>query len=749
METLFSFELLVETIETDKEVNASEELAVALRLLDFPTLIIHQPEHKHGNANERAFNRGKACFFKMNMDVLHRHLTSTPLYVMVLGVKEEIPKLIGSSQISLAKVMDKIKQDATERGVSTPCSHGRRGTVGISNLKGEKVGSISLSYKLLSLGSSLMPHMNDKVDCKNVKESLKDKINKREAGELHLNSENLHKSDQDEGSELSDNDKFKIAETIPKKCREIDSCGEEDLSVFCPPQLYYKNSAEERRTYEEESRKLLGSNSNQVKCEDTEDEVDTSLHLKERRPNATGSIEEKQQVSAGDVTPNVIGQALRQMPLLNALLVELSQLNPPSANQPLTVHPNLSWIYRPASTDSAAVERNAPRKSHIESKSKQVASPKSMDLYSLRHCSTPMQGERKSTPRKKLVYRSTKSFNLRLKQNSPVISRQRECVELLESKTQHNASKEPSKCVKKLTKSAQKSVQSSKLTENIETVMQKVTVASTPRGSVIKKQRSMDIAADSIETPHGDTSASEKSLLSESPSRLMRIPANVESSNGTKINQSSPDSRMGRCLGSGSGRSGAGSPLSGRSGEEEEEEEYADDFNSFDTSDVFSPDAASPSPELRRAKTPSDWGRSSSSSPDGVQKNRRVLIPVPIKASRSPQRALRGTYTIQRKHFGVSFSSEDRDASKTSSKLSAYSGKYVDDKEERSSGDSSRSLGDCRSESKSRQSIKSFADESSFEHKTEEENELGTLDLKKDYKHISELVAHKLPGYTM
>ncbi|KAK5853760.1 hypothetical protein PBY51_014890 [Eleginops maclovinus] len=133
-ETLFSFELLVESIKVEKESQVSDELALGVRLLDFPTLLIYQPEKSNAGVKqhadngkdqqgEYAFNRGKSCFFKMNLNSLHTHLSNTPLYAMVLDVKEEIPKLVGSSLVSLAKAMDRIRQDVNERGVSTPSSH--------------------------------------------------------------------------------------------------------------------------------------------------------------------------------------------------------------------------------------------------------------------------------------------------------------------------------------------------------------------------------------------------------------------------------------------------------------------------------------------------------------------------------------------------------------------------------------------------------------------------------------------------
>ncbi|CAL8300161.1 unnamed protein product [Merluccius merluccius] len=138
-ETLFSFEVLVDYVRIDSEhIQVSDELALALRLLDFPTLIIYQPEkggsvppgraHHVGKGkeggeqaglssfrSEHAFHKGKSCLFKVNLDTLHCQLSNTPLYAMVLDVKDEIPKLVGTSLISLAQLVDKIRLDVNAR----------------------------------------------------------------------------------------------------------------------------------------------------------------------------------------------------------------------------------------------------------------------------------------------------------------------------------------------------------------------------------------------------------------------------------------------------------------------------------------------------------------------------------------------------------------------------------------------------------------------------------------------------------
>ncbi|XP_067091846.1 microtubule-associated protein 10 [Osmerus mordax] len=179
-ETLFSFELFVKYIRVDKlkSWKGSEELALGVRLLDFPTLLIYQPDSamlhdrdrdEYAKKNELcryqfetfeyAFNKGKSCLFKINLDSLHTHLSNTPLYAMVLDMSDEIPKLMGTSQISLAKLINQIRCDVEAHGISTPSAQGEKTIVGIFNLMGQNIGFISLGYKLISLGSSLLTHI--------------------------------------------------------------------------------------------------------------------------------------------------------------------------------------------------------------------------------------------------------------------------------------------------------------------------------------------------------------------------------------------------------------------------------------------------------------------------------------------------------------------------------------------------------------------------------------------------------------
>ncbi|XP_039640438.1 microtubule-associated protein 10 [Perca fluviatilis] len=834
LDTLFSFELLVESIRIDKDSQLSDELALGVRLLDFPTLLIYQPQQGSGGITQQdqhgkdqqgeqyAFNRGKSCFFKMNLNSLHAHLSNTPLYAMVLDVKEEMPKLVGTSLVSLAKVVDRIRQDVTERGVSAPSSHGQRGVVDVCDLTGQKTGSISLSYKLLSLGASLLPHVTERrglestsvhrgqrvrqhltesrpLDCGSVCSPAPDEpgVSRNIPNNKSSNENTLVNEDQqDNGVCVAAQTDRKPRSQMPQTLRERENNVEEDSAIFCPPHLFYNNCAEEKSKTKGGECKLLNLVSEAFTFEDTEEETG------ENTTEGTGSpaldqsarhdvnTSRNQETSGG--TQNVLGESLRQLPLLNALLVELAQLNGQNPHQPLSVHPNLSWIYRPASTEPSAGNLNTPREAQTKSlkKTRQGTSPHLKHLHPPRYCSTPVVRpasvkvndkqeealiERKRSskaPRKKLVYGTTKTFNLRLKQISPLKVKRHECMDLIQDETRSRMAKGKVMSSDEIAKSSKrKSVlnQRSSLNENVETMMQSVTVGSALQ-ETIRKQR----------TPHGKIHGerdrdspriSDRASLSERDLKCIRIPGvagdTVSQNKDEKEHHSEscqgkshcePDRHRENMESSGSsGRSSPKSSFPDSSGEEKEEADYADDFNSLEPSDAYScsPDPVS-SPEPFRAKTPRSpvWPESRNS--EGLQK--RAALPVPIKAPSSPQRALRGTHIIRpRTHasaLSVSSDDSDRDAGSASSQTVRSRKQMAESSRvERSTESVMSSRGQRSGSTKSSGSVRGFSAESisCFEPQEVEEleDELGSLDFKKEYQHISELVANKLPGYTM
>ncbi|XP_042290230.1 microtubule-associated protein 10 [Thunnus maccoyii] len=811
LETLFSFELLVEYIRIERETKVSDELALGVRLLDFPTLLIYQPEPRGEELNcqnekrgEYAFNRGKSCVFKMNLHSLHTHLSNSPLYAMLLDVKEGIPKLVGTSLISLAKVMDRIRQDVAERGVATPSSHGERGLVGVCDLTGEKIGSISLSYKLLSLGASLLPHITERRGPKrttvhggqNVQESIKESNVTTKS--LPSNCEKVQASAPDESdvrnrpSINEDKQDVHVAtqtehmprSQMPQTLQDSENCFDEDLTVFCPPHLYYSNSGEEKSKNEGRDYTLLTQDSEAFIFEDTSSEEENSPAKDRGVQHNTKTSSDRDQTSVG--TPNVLGEALRQLPLLNALLVELSHLNGQNPHQPLSIHPNLAWIYRPTSTEPSAVQGNTPRKAHTRSSQRTRQGANLKHLHSPKNCSTPIfrpasEGQLKNkhkealieSSRKKLVYGTTKTFNLRLKQISAAAVKRRECMELTQNET--STTKGKTKCSHKIMKSSKRKSklnQSSSLDENIQTVIQNITADSALQDTNTLKQRNMH-ANKSVGKVHGkqdreSLQMSERPSCSERDIKCIHIPRvesdsvaqnkdNTEHHSESNQSQSESDKHRQKIESSASSRhSSPKSLFSDSSGEGSEEANYADDFNSLEPSDAYSPDPAS-SPEPARARTPKspvrlDFRHSDSGS-ECVQ--RRAVVPVPIKACSSPHRVLRGTHIIRPRTqaSALSFSSDDGDRDGSASVRTVHSRRYMTESSQ-TGAESVRSSRGQRSEStKNSGPVRGFSAESvsSFEPQEAEEleDELGSLDFRKEYQHISELVANKLPGYTM
>ncbi|CAL8300163.1 unnamed protein product [Merluccius merluccius] len=198
-------------------------------------------------------------------------------------------------------------------------------------------------------------------------------------------------------------------------------------------------------------------------------------------------------------------------------------------------------------------------------------------------------------------------------------------------------------------------------------------------------------------------------------------------------------------------------------GRGEEEEQYIDDFNSLDSSEGRSPDPLnSPEPSLDHArKSPASRGDpgNSDSASDG-HRPRGPPLPAPVVARGSPQRSLRATHIIRPRHqvsaLSVSSDNDDGDGSVYSSQMAARSRKQPWGPGTAHRNSVTKSLGSSRdhrtdSAPNSGPGGLSADSVSSYDSCEIEElrDELGSLDLKRNYQHISELVANKLPGYTL
>ncbi|KAM4607898.1 uncharacterized protein ACJ7VT_016039 [Polymixia lowei] len=305
--------------------------------------------------------------------------------------------------------------------------------------------------------------------------------------------------------------------------------------------------------------------------------------------------------------------------------------------------------------------------------------------------------------------------------------------------------------------------QSSHLDENIETVMSSIAGDSELQETTRPKNKK-------------HPNKSQRNSDSEALKKLIHIPGVDDNGvlNGDKNGhhgesnptQSESDRNREKMETPGNGRlSSPKSTYSDSSRGGEEEGEYIDDFTSFEPSDGYSPDPSdvhspgplsSPEPALARTQTFPVCGDfcNSDSTSEGVQK--RADLPVPVTAHSSPQRTLRGTHIIrprtQASALSVSSDNDDGDWSASIQTVRSRNQMTNYHRAERSSV--TKSLRSSRGQqSDSPKNSRGFSANSTSSLEPQEakelEDELGSLDFKNKYQHISELVANKLPGYTM
>ncbi|XP_078673737.1 microtubule-associated protein 10-like [Branchiostoma floridae x Branchiostoma belcheri] len=180
-ETLFSLEVVVESVHIRGAAVQCRLPAVAFRLLDFPTLLIRHDvteaalrmrelgihsdptwapmEEEHGQTGRFEFGKGKSCLLRMQPKVLRQHLKNIPLYVMVIDSWSDVPRLVGNSSVPLTSSMELVYEDIQTDGITSPSVHGEKGEFPLHNLMGTQIGTVEMGYRLMSLGTMLMQHV--------------------------------------------------------------------------------------------------------------------------------------------------------------------------------------------------------------------------------------------------------------------------------------------------------------------------------------------------------------------------------------------------------------------------------------------------------------------------------------------------------------------------------------------------------------------------------------------------------------
>lgn len=412
-----------------------------------------------------------------------------------------------------------------------------------------------------------------------------------------------------------------------------------------------------------------------------------------------------------------LGNVIRQLPLLNALLVELSQLNGQTQQQPLSVHPHLAWLYTSApgaKPESQKTTKASPKQRPSQCKIKG-------GVKSVKSASGAKKNEEKLQPKRTLKYGSTKSFRLRLKLVKPGLAKRHECIEYQD---------QPMKQMSPDHKCVHKSVyRGAILDETVETLVSSFEMDPTPIKTASSRSQTR---------PSSNESLVAETTLGERDKKVrVHIPSDRSEQ---RSDQSDPGVQSFQENSREDSRASSRPRLSNGSFEQEE---YQDDFTSLNTTDGYSPDPLS-SPEPNRRKTNS--GSSTSSQNRG--------LPVPVKAENSPLRSLKGTHVIRPRvqTSALSLSSDDSEFESSGSGRrrrpgSQSSGQKTQKSESFDSDPAEKGLTFSRV-SKDSPVLKSI---SSSEHSDagEERDKLGSLGLDRNCRHISELVFNKLPGYTL
>uniref|UniRef100_A0AAY4EAF3 Microtubule-associated protein 10 C-terminal domain-containing protein n=1 Tax=Denticeps clupeoides TaxID=299321 RepID=A0AAY4EAF3_9TELE len=774
-ESLFAFECFVHHVRLDdgSRPGPGVDLAVGMRLLDFPTVMIYQfgsqplsdkkpaEETSQQSASHFSFLKGKSCLFKTSLGFLLTHLSCTPLYATVLNVAGDVPTFIGSSLISLATIIGQIKADVDANDINTPSAFGKKDVHGVYNLMGEKIGTMSVNYRLVNLGITVAPHVSREGAAEQNWTQIKN-VDPDALLPEDRNSQNVHVNgrppvvEAEKVRAVSAGTQTEIGRKHVRTTEVVTVIAHKEEpgpGVFCPPPLFYRRAGKKQEGAGGEQYRVVRLDSLRVEdSEENSSEVQAAVHSKDQigADGAPGGPEAQQRLAQ-----NPLVDALRQLPLLNALLFELSQLSDRSRQQALTVHPNLAWLYTPAQEPSATDVRPEIKSSEMAPQLKARRSPKLSDPHepALPHQTQPATA--KHQPKRTLRIGLTRTVRLRHQQINTGESKGRECVERSGPGLLKPGNKNP------LTKTRLRpsSSRSTELDRNINTV-----ISSDNAGEPLQKPRRSTGPLPSGRYSHQSkhTGASFKKpddFSAGTPSMLSQRSGPVNVSDHAGYHSQTPES-----CGLNSDVQEDRSPSVSRTNSAllkpsdlsiDEQHEYQDDFTSLDFSEGGSLEALS-SPEVGFQRPHSTQMSSSINSSSDRTSSRKSVLPVPVKVDTSPQWSSKSSRPVHAR-LPNTLPSGDSDLgppSRAQSSLSGHLHRTSLDGESESGPKPKCGRGDSedyiKGRSHSGDTSPWASDESiSFSNQSHESDELGSLGFDKKYKHISELAVKKLPGYTL
>ncbi|KAM9382893.1 microtubule-associated protein 10 [Phaethornis superciliosus] len=309
-EGLFALELLVEALRVSAPGPAVFP-AVALRFLDFPTLLLRPaasaPPLQPGLPFP--FGRGKRCLFRWHRDSLCSALCRFPLRALLLalpsGLSPGTPRLLGTCRLSLAPAAAELV-----RRPGAPASCGRRDACPLRDSEGRPVGEVVLSYRLSSLEAAEVPAPPSPDSS------------------LAATSPEPEGEEEEEGEELEGN-------------------------IFCPPALYYSRHPAEPPLPPAAAGKW---------------ERGEAWRPQEKEQGQNSSFPTSGPSLLQPASPPQLQDALRQLPLLSALLAELAVLTRNAA--PAALHPHLAGLYQ--APGGGGGDAQTPNSSHSSLKPAEV-----------------------------------------------------------------------------------------------------------------------------------------------------------------------------------------------------------------------------------------------------------------------------------------------------------------------------------------------------------------------------------------
>ncbi|XP_054830932.1 microtubule-associated protein 10 [Eublepharis macularius] len=435
-DSLFSLELLLESARVEPHLLPSPlpasgpfRPAVALRLLDFPTLLVRAPHCVAGPLVP--FGRGKSCLFRLRPSALRGLLRRSPLHALLLALPPTAgpARLLGSCSVSLAAA-------AEELLVGTGPG-GRRGRFPLRDLMGERVGDLGLSYRLSNLGCTLLGHLGEgEASGEPHKEDPQPLTSLDTQGKRGQSLEFIHEVEEDQES---------APESGSWGLPNDTGCEDVARELFCPPPMYYNCPVEDCCPAPKASGPVTVAKL-QESIQKEEHALPSAMPVKEE---SSRSGQEASPSPQNLINPQQLRQTLSQLPLLNALLVELSLLNNQTLQPvPSAVHPQLAWLYQNVEespqTSPPRVKSVSPTQEDKKTYHKERGRSPTLMLRRNRpenlKCISPSfqrtwtglkasvyetkgspekNSKENSPPRRKLTYGMTNTLRLRLQQTNP------------------------------------------------------------------------------------------------------------------------------------------------------------------------------------------------------------------------------------------------------------------------------------------------------------------------------------------